>query len=228
MLLQMTRPVQGGLRQQRKLDVIANNLANTDTPGFKGDILSFDDTLKATRTIDFTQGPLRQTGNKLDVAIQGEGFFQVLTPQGIRYTRDGNFTLDSNGEIITQQGFPVMGDGGPIAIPITGNDIGISQTGDIEVDGATIDRFKVVTFADLNKLDKQGNSLFVYQGPQTDQRPATQATVHQGALEQPNTAVVKEMSKMVETMRLFEAYQKVIQSFDETDTKAINEIGLVQ
>lgn len=234
MLLEMTRPVQAGLRQELKLDMIANNLANANTVGFKGDILSFNDTLKATRTIDFSQGPFRNTGNKLDVAIEGKGFFEVLTPQGIRYTRNGNFSLNSNGGLVTQEGFPVMGDGGPIAITgqgastAEGSDVEISQNGDIQVDGTVVDRLKVVTFADLQKLDKQGNSLFVYNGPGTDALPATSATVHQGELEMPNISVVMEMSKMVETQRLFEAYQKVIQSFNQTDTNVINNVGLVQ
>ncbi len=229
MILQMTRPVQGGLRQERQLELIANHIANVGTNGFKADILAFDQALKATQVVDFQQGDIKTTGNNLDVAISGNGFFKIQTPEGIRYTRDGNFTLNQDMVLVTQNGDPVLGGGGPIIIQgteaETTDNIQIGEDGEIRVDDEAGDRLDIVTFDDLKRMRKDRSSLFVYDGLPGDEREADQYTVHQGALEGANISPAVEMAKMIQVHRMYEAIQKMIQTFDDIDSKAVTEVG---
>jgi flagellar basal-body rod protein FlgF len=222
-ILQMTKPVQAGLIQEKKFEIISNHLANADTDGFKGDILTFDEMLRAKLSLDLTQGDIKTTGNKLDLALTDEGFFKVQTSQGLRYTRNGNFSLNGENVLVTQSGDPVMGEDGPITID--GTDICINEEGEVISDGEIAGKLKIVTFKDMEKLQKDGLSLFVYKGMPTDEMAPRIIAVKQGALESANVSTVVEMTKMVETMRLYESFQKIIQSFDEADAKAINELG---
>ncbi len=224
MILQLTRPVQAGIRQERKFELITNHLSNANSTGFKKDILSFDKTLHATLTTDHAQGGLRHTENVLDLALQGEGFFKIETPQGMRYTRDGNFTLDAEGRLVTQNGEAVQGENGSIILD--GGNIRINEQGLIEVDGRRVDTLQIVNFEDLDKLEKEGDSCFVYKGDSGfDEMPGENVFVHQGELELSNVTPVVEMTQMIEMHRLFESCQKVIQSFDEMDSKVITEVG---
>lgn len=234
MILEMTRPVQGGLRQERQFDIVANHLANTNTTGFKGDVLSFDRMFRAQMNVDLTQGPLRETGGKLDMALEDEGFFKIQTQRGIRYTRDGNFTLSANGTLVTKEGDPVLAGGNPVVFdPNNIENIFVNKEGGIEAysldeglaDMGTLD---VVTFADLKKIEKEGSSLFVYNGNPQDEIAPDTVSVQQGALEMSNVTSVTEMVKMVEQHRMYEAYQKMILTFDEIDGKAVNEVGKLQ
>ncbi len=225
MILEITTPVQTGLKQERKMETIANHLANVDTSGFKADILSFDEMLNIHMAVDFTQGDIKMTGNNLDFAISGEGFFKVQTQQGVRYTRSGNFTLNNEGLLVTQNGDPVLGEGGEITIK--GTDIYCNEAGEIFVDGTLSDKLDIVTFNSLENLQKEGSSLFVYKGDPADATAPEKVSVKQKALERPNVSTVVEMTKMIETMRTYEALQKMIQSFDETDSKIINEAARI-
>ncbi|MFZ5571709.1 MAG: flagellar hook-basal body protein [Thermodesulfobacteriota bacterium] len=229
MILQMTRPVQGGLRQERQFELIANHLANVGTTGFKADILAFDQALKATQVVDFQSGDIRTTGNNLDVAISGNGFFKIETAEGIRYTRDGGFTINQDMELVTQNGDPVLGDGAPIVLQgaeaETTDNIQISEDGEIRVDGEVAGQLDIVTFDDLTRLRKDRSSLFVYEGLPADERAADQYVVQQGALEGANIATAVEMTKMIQVHRMYEAFQKMIQTFDEIDSKAVTEVG---
>lgn len=222
MLLQFTNPVQGGLRQERKLEMTANHLANVDTSGFKADMVTFDEMLRSEMGIDFSPGPLKTTGNALDLALEADGFFKVRTARGDRYTRNGNFTLDAENILVTATGSPVMGEGGEITIE--GRDIQINREGEIFVDGALVDKLAVVSFESMQKMIKDGDSLFV--GP-TDSSEISVETpvVHQGALEGSNVEAVAEMTRMIEIMRTYEALQKMIQAYDETDGRIISEVG---
>lgn len=227
MLLEMTRPVQGGLRQERKLDTVSNNLANADTNGFKKDRVSFDDTFKAQMNKDFSQGNIHTTGNPLDFAISGNGFFKIETPEGIRYTRNGNFTVDANGIIVDQNGLALMGQGGAIALE-PGNleqTLFVNQGGDILLNGEIVDTLDIVTFQDLRKLERDGKNLLSYSGETTDEIQVDQAVVQQKALEKSNIQVVEEMVRMVDYHRMFETFTKSMMSFDELDNKAINDVG---
>lgn len=223
MILQMTRVVQAGLKQERKLDIVSNHLANADTTGFKADILSFDEAMNAVLTVDHTQGDVLQTSNQLDLALGDEGFFKIQTAQGVRYTRNGNFTLNAGGQMVNQNGDPVLGPGGPIVI--AGNDVRVSRDGAIEVDGEVAGQIAVATFADLTQLHKEGSGNYLYKGNPADEAPPATVEVIQGGLEKPNFTVVEEMTDMIAINRNYEAYQKIMLSFDETDTKAINDIA---
>lgn len=223
MILGMTSAVQAGLRQQHKFEITSNHLANVNTTGFKGEILSFDDMFRATLTTDFTQGDIQVTDNRLDVALADEGFFKVETPLGIRYTRDGAFTVDMEGQLVNQRGDVVQGEGGPIVIQ--GREVNITGEGDVQVDGEIVGRIAVVTFDDPENLRKEGANLFVHTAEAPGEVPPPSVSVVQGALEKPNVNVVSEMTDMIETHRLFEAYTKLIQAIDETDTRAVTEVG---
>jgi flagellar basal-body rod protein FlgF len=219
--------------------IIANNLANTNTVGFKGDALllnSFRSVLSnklgvtggALRVDDVImkagQGPLTQTGGTFDVALQGDGFFAVETPDGPRYTRGGNFTLNPSGGLVTQGGLPVLGENGPIVID--GTTVEITGQGDIMVDGKKTNTLKIVDFAKPYKLKKIGKNLLDVASVdvQPTDKPA-QTEVVQGYLESSSVQVVQEMVKMIECLRAFELNQKAILTQDELSNKAINDIG---
>ncbi len=227
MILEMTRPVQGGLRQERKLEAVSNNLANSDTNGFKKDSISFDARFKAQLNKDFSQGTILTTGNPLDIALSGEGFFKIETPQGIQYTRNGNFSLDINGILVDQNGNPVMGQGGAIALDVDNieHDLQVNDAGDIMVAGEIVDTLDIVTFADLRKLERNGQNLLSYVDETLDELPAEAVTVAHKALEKSNIKVVEEMVRMIDYHRMFETFTKSMMTFDEVDAKTINEVG---
>ncbi len=227
MILEMTRPVQGGLRQERKLETVSNNLANVDTTGFKKDSISFDATFKAQLNKDFSNGTIVTTGNPFDAALSGEGFFKIDTPEGIKYTRNGNFTLDTNGLLVDQNGHPVLGQGGAIAINVgdAESELGINRAGEISIAGDVIDTLDIVTFEDMSKLKRDGQNLLSFEGESTQEIAADQVVVEHKALEKSNVAVVDEMVRMIDYHRMFETYTKSMMTFDELDNKAINDVG---
>ncbi|WP_300456317.1 flagellar hook-basal body protein [Desulfobacula sp.] len=227
MLLEMTRPVQGGLRQERKLETVSNNLANTDTTGFKKDTISFDATFKAQLNKDFSQGALLTTGNTLDMALSGEGFFKIETPEGIRYTRNGNFSRDMNSILVDQAGNPVMGQNGAILIENEDLEQGLSinQNGEILLAGEILDTLDIVTFKDLNRLEREGQNLLNYTGDTRDELQAQGVVVQHKALEKSNIRVVDEMVRMIDYHRMFETFTKSMMTFDDIDNKAINDVG---
>ncbi len=254
MILEMTRVVQAGIRQEKKLELIANHLANVNTTGFKSDIISFGskkeklpvdctefgppcspcsscppsirmELLKPLQTIDLTQGDIVVTDNELDLALTDEGFFKIETQYGIRYTRNGNFSLDNEGTLVTQNGDAVLGERGKITI--RGLDVNIDQEGNVRVDEENVGNISVVTFNDLEKLLKEGDSLFKYNGQDGMEIKPQTVSVKQGALERSNVSSVTEMTKMIETHRMYEAYQKVIHSFDEMNSTVISQVGKI-
>jgi len=225
MIQDITTIVQSALKQEMKLDNIANHLANASTTGFKADILSFDEELQAHSTVDFTQGDFRETGNVLDLALSGDGFFKIQTQQGMRYTRNGTFSLNKDNILVTENGDQLMGVNGPISIQ--GSNVQINENGEVFVDNNQVGKLSIVTFSSKENLIKEGESLFEYTGEATDETGSETALVKQGSLEMPNTILVIEMTKMVETMRTYESYMKVLQTFDEADTKLVNELGKV-
>ena len=226
MILEMTRPVQGGLRQERKLEVTSNHLANTDTTGFKKDVVSFDRMFKANLNTDLTQGDVRSTGNDLDFALEDEGFFKIATPQGPVYTRNGNFTLDPAGKLVDQNGRAVLGQNGEITIE--GDRVEVDARGGIMVDGEAVDSLDIVTFEKLQNLMKTGSGYFEYRGDAGDEKAPANIRVRQGALEGSNVQTVNEMVHMIDHHRMYETYQKMMQTFDEVDGKAINDLGKLQ
>lgn len=217
------------LCQQNNMDVISNNLANVSSSGFKGDRLSFSDLMEREVRHVMDQGALHATENPLDLAIGGDGFFQVQTPNGMRLTRDGAFKMLSDGRLVTSQGYQVLGQGGAaITLNPNGGLPYIDDQGGISQNGEQVGIIGLVKVADTNQLVKEGANLFV--GP--DGKPpvttaATDAILNQGYLEESNVEVVTEMVQMINTMRSYESYQKVLQAMQEMDTKAVNQVGRV-
>ncbi len=218
--------VRGAIKQQQRLDTLANNLANVSTPGFKQNRQTFEDYLINEVTTDFTQGALRETKRELDVALQGNGFFKVMTPNGPAYTRNGAFNRGPNGTLVTGEGYQVMGEGGPINLGPGRGPIVIDSTGNISRGGEVIDSLAVVEFEEKTFLKPGGGSILIWTGPgQPKEVPAVDVAVAQGHLEQSNVSVVKEMVRMIDSHRAFEAYTKAIKSFHDIDTKAVNQVG---
>ncbi len=229
MILEMTRPTQGGLRQERKLEAVSNHLANASTTGFKRDVVSFDKEFKARITRDFSQGDLVRTDNPLDVALGVDGFFKVETPDGIRYTRNGNFSLNSEGLLVDKNGNPIMGQGGAVFLDTNNvnKSVQINEFGQIGLDGQIVNTLDIVTFADLDKLEKAGQNLFAYTGDAADEIPPEGVKVQAGTLERSNVRVVDEMVRMIDYQRMFDIYTKSMKTFDEIDSKAINDVGAI-
>jgi len=233
------------LAAYRAMDVIANNIANVSTPGFKREAAKFEEFVTMMRPAegqtglqpvsfvkdagvmrDTSQGNLEQTGATYDVAIAGNGFFQVQTPNGMRYTRDGHFSLDNNGNVVTSQGYPVQGDGGAITVAPTDGQVIIAPDGTISsvLNGVTnlLGKFKVVDFPSTTAMAKQGSNLYA-----TDQTPTVPATVNvrQGAVEASNVQPVIEISHMIEVMRAYEATASLSKSQEDMMRQAINQLG---
>lgn len=219
--------IDGSLTQQLRFETIANNMANINTNGFKKNIISFNQALEmnSISKADFTQGPVRHTGNELDVALDSEGFFKIQTGNGIRYTRDGAFTLDENGTLVTLNGDSVFGQNGPITID--GSKVTIGGDGQVQVDDESVDRLMVVDFENPQLLQKEGGSMYFYSGEEKEISTVEDVGVQQGYLESSNVNSTEEMIKMIETYRAFESVQKAIQSIDKVTDKMVNDYGLV-
>jgi flagellar basal-body rod protein FlgG len=226
----------GAFRQQARISlIIANNLSNAQTAGFKRDVPVFNNILSQawdrfqktendTSKISFLPGSIQKTGNDLDLAIEGEGFFKVKTPNGIRYTRSGSFGLNKDKVLINAEGFPVLGRREEITL--NGKNITVENNGSVKVDGNEVDQIAVVTFSTLDALQKQGHTLFELPGPE-EEIAASQSRVIQGALEASNVNPIEEMLNLLDAYRTYEACIKTIQSDDSLDSKAVNEIGRV-
>ena len=178
--------------------------------------------LIASRT-NYSQGLIRKTGNILDFALNGDGFFEVRTPLGIRYSRNGNFKLSKDGMLVTQDGNSVMGRNGEIKID--GRDITVDLEGNISVDGKQVGSLKIVDFEKPYKLDKVGENYFVINDENNMEKTNENTEIKQGYLELSNVDAVKSLTEMIEVLRAYESYQKAIQSIDEMTSKAINEVG---
>lgn len=231
--------------QEMRLNVLANNMANINTVGFKEDRAIFkaeladasqDDQLDpiasantmvafdGTQT-NFGNGNLRSTGNPLDVAINGDGFFVVETEDGMRYTRNGRFQLNGEGMLTTGEGHLVQGDRG--GIRIEDGTVSIDASGNISVDGQVLDRLQVVAIDQPKMLQKAGDTLFAPPPGGSQQVTVPSPNIQQGALEMSNVNAIHTMTAMIETQRAFEAQQRIIQSIDSTTTSSISKIGSV-
>ncbi len=249
------------LIMEKRMAVIANNIANVSTSGFRKDLPVFatitapistansmggsqDGTGGTSRVpvpsfavidqmiTNFSEGPIRTTDAPLDIAIEGKGFFQIQTPGGIRYTRNGSFTLSNEGKIVTQNGNPLLGVGGPITLPA--GIINIDDNGKISVKGpgigpsTEVDLIALVDVADTTRLQKSGDNLFELLNGQATPFESGQARVRQGALEGSNVNPVEEMIAMITAVRQYEAAQKAMQTADDMDTKNINKVGQLE
>jgi flagellar basal-body rod protein FlgG len=181
---------------------------------------------------NFEQGALKSTGNPLDVALEGRGFFEVMTPEGVRWTRNGAFQIDGEGRLVSKEGWPVLKEGqndpAQRIIQLTSRNATISQAGEIFDGGNALGRLAVVDFVNPDDLRKVGNSMYTTNGAQTAVPIATrEARVQQGFVEGSNVNVVEEMTDMISANRVFEAAQKAIKGHDEMDDKLINTVGKV-
>jgi flagellar basal-body rod protein FlgF len=272
-------PLSGQVAQQRKVETIANNVANANTVGFKKDQLVFKEHLTAlTKGADdihiprkefspsdfyhtqgaenamvavdgsytiHEQGQFIPTSNPLDVALKGDGFLEVLTPTGVRFTRKGNLSLSREGELVTDQGFRVLSQlnitNSALREPASANSvppaeerviklptnakITISLDGEILTREGTVSKLSIVEFQDKHALKKEGNSLFITPDENNINRTEIKTTVNQGFLEGSNVNAIEEMSELIKAHRHFESIQKAINAYDSISGKAANDIG---
>ncbi|HTX53412.1 MAG TPA: flagellar hook-basal body protein [Candidatus Baltobacteraceae bacterium] len=230
----------GMASNQTRLDVLANNLANVGTTGFKQDLVAIDTTQLANAVqgegeyaltmstvhagrsgIDMTPGSIRSTGNLMDLAIEGPGLIVVSTPDGERYTRGGSFVRDANGYLTTDAGFQVMGQSGPIRVPETG--LVIDGTGRL-ADGQAL---RFVSDAEPSRLVKAGGNLYAPADETTPPDAVNDVAIAQGQIENSNVNVVRTMVEMLCTLRSYEAYQRTIQALDQTNGQASTDLGRV-
>lgn len=237
----------GMLSESLRTDTIANNLANVDTTGYKKDVAVSKDfrsmllervndgenspvigSIGVGALIDeirniHSEGPTVHTGNTLDFAITGKGYFTVQTPNGVRYTRNGSFTKNAAGDLVTSDGYPVLGQNGPIRL--NGTSVNVSTDGQIQVDDVALDSFRLVDFADTKELTKEGSSLF--NATQAARNVPADGAVQQGYLEKSNVNVVMEMVNLINGYRTYETNAKAVQAEDELLDKAVNEVAKV-
>jgi len=230
----------GMLPHLKKQEATANNLANVSTPGFKRDgvflkVLS-EAQKKAIATqsdweepmldeiyVDFQQGKLDYTGDSLNVAIEGDGFFVVSTPYGERYTRNGSFRLDGEGFLISGDGDKLLTDGGPVNI--VGNDIKIDESGRISVDGNQLGQLLVVDFPKPYQLERVEGGVFAPKNENVVSIVASNYFIRQGFVERSNVEAVYEMTEMIDSFRDYEGGQKAIQIQDQSLEKLFEKLG---
>jgi len=234
----------GAVSRQQAMDNIANNMANIDTTGFKKDRISFEDLLKGSQQVangrginysrirkigvDFSQGPLRETGRDLDVAISGKGFFKIRGNGKTFFTRNGSFYVDNNGLLKTAENFNVLDSSSqPIQLAgAQGKKIHIDQAGNISLDNIPSgQKLQVFAVSNRTRLEKAGDSLFTLQKGATSQ-PIDSASVIQGSLEGSNVNMVEEMTMMINTQRRFDACLKVEKNYSALSERQ-NELGTV-
>ena len=236
------------LASQAAQDAIASNLANASTTGYKQDVPEFSSfanqlitrmdadgqvqtvgpmghgaTVSSIAT-DFSQGSIQQTGDPLDLAINGNGYLAVNSANGTMYTRNGELALSAQNTLQTSTGLTVAGaDGKAIKIPAATAQIKIDPQGRVTADGKTVGQLSLVSITAANDPIKMGDSLFAANNPGA----ATGASVQQGYLETSNVSVVKEMVSMIAVQRAYEADQKVVQAEDELTNHAVNDVPKV-
>jgi flagellar basal-body rod protein FlgG len=272
-------PLSGQVAQQRKVETIANNVANANTVGFKKDQLVFKEHLTAlTKGADdihiprkefspadfyhtqgaenamvsvdgsytiHEQGQFIPTSNPLDIALKGDGFLEVLTPTGVRFTRKGNLSMNREGELVTDQGHKVLShlnmtnsslrepasassvptaEERVIKLPANAK-ITISLDGEVLSREGAVAKLSIVEFSDKHALKKEGNSLFITPDENNINRTDIKTTVNQGFLEGSNVNAIEEMSELIKAHRHFESIQKAINAYDSISGKAANDIG---
>ena len=240
----------GMLVQRKKMDVITNNITNSETTGYKKDQLlsrSFKDMMIARINdpavinistpvglqntgvhideviTNFTQGNMEETGRLSDMAIEGSGFFAISTTAGERYTRDGSFGVNSQGYLVTADGNYVQGENGRILVG--SSKFSIDGQGNVTVNGASAGKLKIVTFADSAGLRKEGNNL--YYNYNTSAVANGQYNVKQGFLEGSNIDIAQEMVDMMAVSRTYDTNQRMVKMIDETLSKTVNDVGRV-
>jgi len=224
-------------------ELISQNLGSGAAPGTRKQDMSFSSVEaglaspgvsgpryvipSATAYTNFQPGEMRTTGNALDFAIEGKALFEVQLPSGARgYTRDGEFQLNSQGQLTTKQGYPVMGSNGPIRVnPNNSAPITVSATGDVSQGSETKGRLQIVEFGQPGALTPLSGGLFLADKPEAQPLGAGKSMVRQGFLETGNSSPTVEMASLITSMRMFEANQKVLQAQDDRMGRAITDLG---
>lgn len=238
----------GAVAQQQSLDVIANNVANVNTAGYRADRAAFSQFLAGAQrdpdavsqlgqpgarvdhfvhvdavAHDYTDGALKLTGNPLDMALSGDGFFAIQTPQGERLTRSGSFVMGDGGVLTTADGHPVLGtDDKPIHLPSDRN-IHVEGDGTLKMDALVLGKLKLVRAEDPAQLEKESATWF--KAAPNAQLANADVTVTQGHIEASNVNAVAGLNDMIAVSRSFDALQKVIESFQKIDERTARDLG---
>jgi flagellar basal-body rod protein FlgG len=255
----------GGIAKAHELELLANNLANVNTPGFKRDTGTFNEYLTELRRpdspeglrrditaeslfdgrpsgdksfvemdgvyTDFSQGNLEKTNRGLDVGIEGKGFFEVLTPSGVRYTRQGNFSINQNGQLVTVNGFAVLARGASNDVPaeqrvirLGQGPVSIGEDGSITQNGQRVADLSVSHFHESQWLEKTGNGYYRNTDPSNLGPASADSRLHQGYIEGSNVNPVREMTKLIEATRAYESHMQAIKTYQEIDGKTVSDI----
>jgi flagellar basal body rod protein FlgG len=229
-------------------EVIADNLASSQIPGFKRQDVSFSSVQSgymaktagslpgpslrfqmplAGTNVNFQPGELRRTDTSTDLALGCKGFFDIQLPNGAHgYTRDGGFRVDLQGQLVNKQGLPVMGEAGPIQLdPRNAAPITVATNGEVSQNGAVVGRLKIADFADPKALVSAGPGYFMAADPSVEPTPQTEVAIQQGYLESSNTSTVMEMGSMITAMRFYEANQKVAAMADDRVSRLISDVA---
>lgn len=213
----------------RAVEVITNNLANSQTGGFKRDFAAFverEETVQLESRSDLTAGDIIMTGNPLDAAIDGPGFFSIETPSGVRYTRGGSFSVNGAGELVTKDGMKLLSTSGQSISIEEGGTVSIDDDGSILIDGSASSRLRIVDFKDPKALIKDGLNRFLWTGGDQDVTDVQDARVKGGALEKSNVNPVEEMVRLISAYREFESVQRALRTTSsEMNAKLIQELG---
>lgn len=234
--------VQSMNNDMRYLETVSQNMVNIATPGYKRAIPvapAFSEAMRlagpgaqagssvpsvpsVSSVLDLSAGAIKHTGRAWDLAINGDGFFELATAAGPAYTRAGDFRLDARGRLVSQNGDPVQGLQGELTV--SGNGVSVDASGRLMQDGQEIGRIKIVRFADHKQLSKTGAGLLKAQDPGAATLDA-RSTIQAGYLENSNVTPMREMMALMETTRHFEATQKLFQGYDEALGNAISKLG---
>ena len=229
---------------EHEIDVISNNVANVDTTGFKVEGLMVQTDAEHTQVDptspmlanvnfpldagvvrDFSQGELKPTGGALNLAIQGQGFFKISTAKGERYTRDGAFTMDPQGRVVTADGDPVESDGGNITLDPLKGEPSISADGTVSQQGQIVGKIALVNFSSLSALSKEGDGLYS-NNTNLQPQPAT-AQIRQGMLEQSNVQAITQITRLIEVSRAYEHISQIMDQTSQLSSSAVDRLGKV-
>lgn len=228
---------------RRQMDVVANNIANADTAGFKVEKIIINSDPKRLSTPEgpgsltyvtdpgvarnYGQGALSRTGAPLDMAIEGEGFFKIGAERGERFTRDGRFAVDGEGRLVTKAGDPVLDDGGAeITVDPSKGEISVSREGSISQGGLRVGKVGVYRFDELAGLSKDGDGLYRNDG-NIPAQAAPDALVHQGMVESSNVQPILEITSMIEISRAYERIVRMMDQNSDLDRRSIERLGRV-
>lgn len=222
--------------RMQSLDLLANNLANASTGGYKADREFYSLYAEADNTAtmpliekpytDLSQGVLQATGNPLDLAISGQGFFTVQSPQGPLFTRNGSFRLDTGGKLVSAEGYALQGTAGAITVPAK-MPIDISSDGTVTQDGKIIGQLRIADFTSEAGIAKQGSNYFRATDPGAVVKAPAESSVEQGKLEASNSGTAESAVRLVNIMRQFEMLQKAASMGADMDKQAIEQLAKV-